>query len=88
MPGPLPLKALWLVLARPWSCTQLLMSCTNPKLREEANIMEHSAVSARPFTVAFIAASYLNVMRLNTIFISINLGGNHPSMDVLLKQSF
>jgi hypothetical protein len=50
--------------------------------------MEHLAVLVRPFTAAFIAASYLNVMRLNTIFISINLGGNHHSMEVLLKQSF
>lgn len=84
----LPLPALLSSLTRPWTFTQLLSSCPNPNSERKATLMKHLAVLARPFTVAFIVASHLNVMRLNTIFISINLGGNHHSVEASLTQSF
>lgn len=82
----LPLPALLSSLPRPWTFTQLLSSCTNPDSERKATLMKHLAVLARPFTAAFIVASHLNVMSLNTIFISINLGGNHHSVEASLTQ--
>lgn len=75
-------------LTRPWTFTQLLSSWTDPNLERKVTLMKHLAVLARPFTVAFIVASHLNVMRLNTILVSINLGGNHHSVEASLTQSF
>lgn len=82
LPG--PLQALLSPLNQALGLHQLYQ----PKHGDEGTLMERLAVLARPFTAAFIVASHFNIMRLNTISISINLGGNHHSMEASLTQSF